>query len=64
MNSDKFIEGLSIAATILTILASATVSAKISSEANPAAAAEAVYEWSRLEYEIAEDPGIEDRVLR
>ena len=53
MSSDKFIEGLSLAVTLFTILAPAIASAKISP-----ADAEAVYEWNRLEYEIAGNPGI------
>ena len=52
MSSDKFIEGLSLAVTLFTILAPAIASAKISP-----ADAEAVYEWNRLKYEIAGDPG-------
>ena len=50
MNGPKFIKGISIAATILTILAPVNVS---SSEV-----AEEVYEWNRLEYEIAGESGI------
>ena len=60
MNSNMFIESLSLTVTIFTILAPpAAVSSKTSSTAAEAEAeAEVVYEWSRLEYEIAGDPGI------
>ena len=60
MSIDKFIECFSLAVTLFTILAPAIASARIST-----ADAEAVYEWNRLEYEIAGDPGIladKDRV--
>ena len=55
-----FIEGCVICAVIQAILAPATASSE-----GPSSAAEAVYEWNRLEYGILGDPGIladKDRV--
>ena len=48
-----FIEGCVIGVAIQAILAPATASTEGTSSA-----ADAVYEWNRLEYEILSDPGI------
>ena len=53
MNRSMFIEGCIISVAIQAILDPATASSE-----GPPPAAEVVYEWNRLEYEILSDPGI------
>ena len=53
MNRNMLIEGYIISVVIQAILAPA-----IASSEGTSSAADAVYEWNRVEYEVLADPGI------